>query len=117
MCDWPAVDAPAAMDLESEGTSSSPSAAFIFLFRGMGGALGSRGFRGFRAAFAMSAPSEVRGFTIVPGLRPGFFLGTPAAVNCTHWLSTSAYRLAGPVPDCGGMGGGGRSPWFWWPMC
>lgn len=81
MCPWPADDAAAARDFESAEISLSPSAGAIFLLRGNAGALGSRGFLGFRAAFAASAPSEVRGFTMVPGLRPGFLRGTPAAVN------------------------------------
>lgn len=52
----------------------------------MGGALGSLGFRGFRTfgASAIGVPSGLTfGLTVLPGFRPGFFLGRPAAVSGT----------------------------------
>lgn len=62
----------------------SPVAALRFLW--IGGAFGSLGFLGRRclAASAIGVPSGLAfGFTVLPGLRPGFLRGTPAAVSCT----------------------------------
>lgn len=52
----------------------------------MGGALGSLGFRGFRTfgSGTIGVPSGLSfGLTVLPGFRPGFFLGRPAAVSGT----------------------------------
>lgn len=72
----------------AEGCSGSATScvAAILRFRWMGGALGSLGFRGFRTfgASATGVPSGLTfGLTVLPGFRPGFFLGRPAAVSGT----------------------------------
>lgn len=76
-------------------SSGAPDMRFL---RGTGGALGSLGLRG-RFGLAASTPEpdavavvpDIVGFvpspaffaTVVPGLRPGFFLGTPSLVRRT----------------------------------
>lgn len=60
--------------------------------RWTGGAFGSLGFLCLFCFGASWPPSVVVfGFTVVPGFRPGFFRGRPAAVNWTGLPS-------GPVP-------------------
>jgi len=68
----------------SMGCGSVSSVACAFLFLWMGGAFGSRGFRGRRCLGGSVVPSAATlGFTVLPGFRPGFFLGRPAAVRGT----------------------------------
>jgi len=69
--------------------SSAFSAAVVagaFRFLWMGGALGSRGFRCRRCfgSVLVELPSVAAlGLTVLPGFRPGFLRGRPAAVKTT----------------------------------
>lgn len=80
-----------ASDFESAPRLASALGA-VLRFRWTGGAFGSLGFLGF-LCFGGSWPPSVVGFglTVVPGFRPGFLRGRPAAVNWTG-------RPSGPVP-------------------
>lgn len=73
------VDADA-RDFESVPTFASVLGA-DFRLRWAGGAFGSLGFLVLFCFGGSWPPSVVFGFTVVPGFRPGFFRGTPAAVN------------------------------------
>ena len=74
------ADADEALCAVSAGVSV---AAAFFLFRWIGGALGSLGFRGFLVFGSVLPSAATLGLTTEPGLRPGFFRGRPAAVSCT----------------------------------
>ena len=67
----------------SAGCASASSAAGAFLFLCMGGAFGSFGFRGRRCLGGSLPSGATLALTVLPGLRPGFFLGRPAAVKGT----------------------------------
>lgn len=66
---------------------SPASVAAALRFLGTGGALGSLGFRGRRclgwSALAELPSTGTFGLTVLPGFRPGFLRGRPAAVSGT----------------------------------
>src|SRR5687767_1604243 len=67
----------------------------------MGRAFGSRDLRGLRtfcSPFESPATELSRGLTAAPGLRPGFFRGTPAAVSCTQVPSSRRPYFLGREP-------------------
>lgn len=69
----------------SEVASLPSAAAAALRFLWTGGALGSLGFRGRRclgwSGFVELPSGATLGLTVLPGFRPGFFLGRPAAVS------------------------------------
>lgn len=89
-----AAGAGIAGDADASDFESVPRFASVFgavlRFLCTGGAFGSLGFLCL-FCFGASWPASAFGFTVVPGFRPGFFRGTPAAVNWTGFPS-------GPVP-------------------
>lgn len=79
--DMAASDVGAAVDRGVSPSVSTSEVSAILRLRATGGALGSRGFLGLRALGCSVPSGAVLGLTTEPGLRPGFFRGTPAAVS------------------------------------